>query len=238
MPMKILPFILAVFLPFTMQCYAYAEVKTQVVEYKDPHGVLSHKDYEISPAEDLMREHGVLRRILLIYEETLRRIEQKEDIQLGTLNRAAHIVKTFIEEYHEKLEEDYIFPLFDEKGTIGDLASVLRKQHTAGRMLTRKIINLSGAGSAITPESLLQLTRRLRQFIRLYRPHAAREDTVLFPVLSDVISARGLAVLGDKFEDKEHELFGEDGFKKIVADVARLEQSLDIYDLSQFTPRE
>ena len=30
---------------------------------------------EVSPAEDLMREHGVLKRVLLIYEEAIRRID-------------------------------------------------------------------------------------------------------------------------------------------------------------------
>ena len=30
---------------------------------------------EVNPVEDLMREHGVLRRVLLIYEEATRRIQ-------------------------------------------------------------------------------------------------------------------------------------------------------------------
>jgi hypothetical protein len=32
-------------------------------------------------------------------------------------------------------------------------------------------------------------------------------------------------------------LFGDDGFAKIVAEVAKLEQTLGIYDLAQFTPQ-
>ncbi len=39
-----------------------------------------NKDEEISPPEDLMREHGVLKRILLIYGEAIRRIDGKEDL--------------------------------------------------------------------------------------------------------------------------------------------------------------
>ena len=35
---------------------------------------------DIGPTEDLMREHGVLRRVLLIYEEGLRRIAAHQDI--------------------------------------------------------------------------------------------------------------------------------------------------------------
>jgi len=35
---------------------------------------------EVGATEDLMREHGVLNRILLIYEEGLRRLRNKEEV--------------------------------------------------------------------------------------------------------------------------------------------------------------
>jgi hemerythrin-like domain-containing protein len=71
----------------------------------------------------------------------------------------------------------------------------------------------------------------------MYRPHAAREDTVLFPTVHTLVSAKEYEALGDKFEDKEKELFGRDGFEKIVKEVADLEKALGIYDLAQFTPK-
>ena len=46
----------------------------------------------------------------------------------------------------------------------------------------------------------------------------------------------GEAAMAEDFAKKEHELFGEDGFEKMVARVARLEQQLGIHDLTQFTP--
>ena len=72
-------------------------------------------DEEISPSEDLMREHGVLNRILLIYEEHLRRLDAKQDFDPQLLSAAAAIVCQFVEDYHEKLEETYIFPEFEKK---------------------------------------------------------------------------------------------------------------------------
>lgn len=39
------------------------------------------------------------------------------------------------------------------------------------------------------------------------------------------------------FEKKEHQLFGEDGFEKMVDRVASIEKTLGIYDLAQFTPK-
>jgi hemerythrin-like domain-containing protein len=71
----------------------------------------------------------------------------------------------------------------------------------------------------------------------MYRPHEAREDTVLFPALRELMSPKQYDDLGEQFEEREHELFGEHGFEEMVSQVAQLEKSLDIYELSQFTPR-
>lgn len=101
----------------------------------------------MSPGEDLMREHGILRRILLIYEKELKDMENNK------------------------------------------------------------------------------------------RPHAVREDTALFPALRGLISDKEHNELGDKFEDKEHELFGESGFEDKTREISEIEKWLGIYALSQFTPR-
>lgn len=70
----------------------------------------------------------------------------------------------------------------------------------------------------------------------MYRPHAAREDTVLFPALHSIVSAHEYDSMGGQFEDEEHKLFGADGFEKIVAEVAGLEGKIGIENLAQFTP--
>lgn len=191
----------------------------------------------ISAVEDLMREHGALNRVLLIYEELMRRIETNKEIPKDTISSAAGIIQSFVENYHEKLEEDYIFPRFEKAGRLTELTSVLRKQHEAGRILTGKIIELSKEASFKEQKNRPELIRYMHQFIRLYRPHEAREDTVLFPAIHQMIPEGELAQLGDKFEDKEQELFGKDGFEKIVERIAGIEKSLGIYDLSQFTPK-
>jgi len=41
------------------------------------------EDDDVSANEDLMREHGVLNRILLIYDEAGRRIQAKESFRYG-----------------------------------------------------------------------------------------------------------------------------------------------------------
>ena len=72
-------------------------------------------------------------------------------------------------------------------------------------------------------------------FIRMYEPHEAREDTVVFPALRDVVPPKEFRDLADIFEDEEHRQFGQTGFQGVVDKVADIEKSLGIYDLSQFT---
>ena len=184
-----------------------------------------------------MREHGVLNRILLIYEHYERQLSNaKQDLDPAVLNSAAGIILHFIEDYHEKLEEDFLFPRFVRAGKLVELVQTLRAQHQAGRKVTTKILTLAKNGFRAS-EDRRTLGNSLAQFIGRYRPHKAREDTVLFPALRSIISAHEYAALGETFENKEHQLFGKDGFKGIVEQVAGLEQRLGIYDLSQFTPR-
>ena len=54
-----------------------------------------------------MREHGVLNRILLIYEEGLRRLRDKEEVTPDVFHKPAMLVRKFVEDYHEKLEEHF-----------------------------------------------------------------------------------------------------------------------------------
>src|SRR5437773_11885461 len=81
-----------------------------------------------------------------------------------------------------------------------------------------------------------QLVDSMQQFIRMYNPHEAREDTVLFPAFRKIVSPHEFDSLGEDFEKKEDELFGEGGFEKVVDRVAGLEKRFGVYDLAQFTP--
>jgi hemerythrin-like domain-containing protein len=174
---------------------------------------------------------------LLIYDEHLRRLTAKQTFDGSVLASAADIVRHFVEEYHEKLEEDFLFPRFRKAGKLVNLVDTLLAQHKAGRILTAQIRELSSLATLKYVSDTDKLADSLRAFLRMYRPHEAREDTVLFPAFRTIVSPHEYAALGEDFEKKEDELFGDEGFFKVVDQVAELEKKLGIYDLSQFTPR-
>ena len=190
----------------------------------------SEREAEVTPGEDLMQEHGLLERVLLIYDEAAARIERNQDLDTTVITRSAQLVQRFIGGYHEKSEEKSVFPRLQKAGLEVELVRTLLQQHDAGRVITSSILSLT-RGTA-SPE----LGGALREFVRMYRPHAAREETVLFPAFRSIVGRHGYHELGEQFEDEEHRLFGEHGFEDAVKEVAKLEAAIGLAELKQFTP--
>jgi hemerythrin-like domain-containing protein len=189
---------------------------------------------DINATEDLMREHGVLRRVLLIYQEGMRRLAM-HDAPIIPLSAAASLIQRFIEGYHERLEEKFVFPRFKDHSTLGPSTKILLEQHIAGRRVTAAIL----AQTAAPPKGEVErsaLAAQLGAFVRMYGPHSAREDTDLFPAFHALFDEKAFDALGDQFESEEHRLLGANGFEGAVAEVAQIEIQLGIGNLADVTP--
>lgn len=111
---------------------------------------------------------------------------------LKILHNSAQIIRTFIEDYHEKLEQDYLFQCFEQANQFVDLIKVLRAQHQAGRVLTDRILYQANMKPTSNTEDNQKLSKLLNDFSGMYRPHEAREDTVLFPTILRLFERRVL----------------------------------------------
>ena len=82
-----------------------------------------------------------------------------------------------------------------------------------------------------------QLEALLLLFVRMYRPHAAREDTMLFPALRSIMSPVEFLELGKRFAPGEATLSGQDHYDRIMQELGDMEKTLGIHDLEQFTAK-
>jgi hemerythrin-like domain-containing protein len=192
---------------------------------------------EVAANEDMMREHGVLRRILILYREvapSLRNAAARPDTK--AIHEAAKLFQKFGEQYHEeKLEEQYVFPALRKKGGEGaSLVELLTEQHKRGREITDYILDATKNGHIATASSN-DVARAMLAFARMYEAHAAREDTIIFPAFKKTMSKSQYHELGEKFEEIEHQQFGADGFEMALKKIADAEQALGISDLAKFT---
>ncbi len=185
-----------------------------------------------------MREHGILRRALLVYGEAALRLRKNAaDVSPEALKKTAALFRAFGEDYHEKkLEEAYLFPRIKEKASGSEAAKyvdTLIAQHQRGREITDYITSVTN-GPKISAEAA-KFADVLEGFVRMYQHHAAREDTIIFPAWKDAVTSDEYDELNDKFEDIEHAQFGEDGFEDAEKQMSEIEGSLNLSDIGQFT---
>jgi hemerythrin-like domain-containing protein len=191
---------------------------------------------DVSATEDLMREHGVLRRTLIVYSELAARLQAgARDLDPAALADAARLFREFGEQYHERtLEEQYVFPEVRRAGDPNEkLVEVLFVQHQRGREITDYLLRV-GARGQIGGDAV-PLASALASMARMYHAHAAWEDTVIFPAWKKTQSKSRLHDLAEKFEEIEHQQFGKDGFDDAVARISRIEQTLGLADLGSYT---
>jgi hemerythrin-like domain-containing protein len=199
-------------------------------------GPKKNDEPEVTATEDLMREHGILRRTLLAYREAAARLRRGgSPVDPAALRDAATLFRTFGEEYHEKLlEEQNIFPVVRKRGgEAARLVDVLVAQHVRGREITDFVLSKVRTGKIGAAGTVLAAT--LEAFDRMYENHAAREDTIVFPAWKMAFSDKQLDEKADEFEDIERRMFGKDGFDDAEKKISRIEGILGLSDLAQFT---
>ena len=167
-----------------------------------------------NPILDLYKDHGILSRVLLIYEKWISLFDK--DVSPSIMFRAASIVRLSAEKHHERLEEKFIFPLL--AGTeLDQLTKTLIRQHADGWKMTDIIIqNISN------PYVPWRVITAAKEFITMYQRHKALEDTLIFPAVVDKLSDDSMAELGEIFESLEEE---ED---TTLQKIETLEKKLDI----------
>jgi hemerythrin-like domain-containing protein len=192
---------------------------------------------KVTATEDLMREHGVIRRALLAFAAAAPRLRADPgSVPPDALQRTARLLRSFGEDYHEKkLEEAHIFPAVKKAG--GPAAAypdVLVVQHDRGREITDYVLAVT-RGAKLGAASGAALADALDGFVRMYEHHTAREDTIVFPAWKAALGERRVDEMGELFEQIEHQQFGRDGFEDAVKQVGEIEAALAITDIAQFT---
>jgi hypothetical protein len=188
---------------------------------------------EVTAIEDLMREHSVLNRILLIYENIIMRLKKKIFIDHRLIYVSALLIRKFVEDYHEQTEERYVFPILIKNKTYVDLIKELISQHKLGRDITAIILKLSK--EEITDESRKILIENLEAFVVMYRFHESREDIEIFQEMKKFLTAKEYEEMGEQFEKEEENVLGKDGFSRVMKYVTTIEKKLDIYDISKIS---
>jgi hemerythrin-like domain-containing protein len=194
------------------------------------------EDKEVTATEHLMREHGILRRALIVYGTIATKLRSKpEDVAPDALQKTAKLFRALGEDYHQRtLEEAILFPRVKQKGgEPGELADILVVQHNRGREITDYLLASAKAGRL--GANAAALANVLDGFVHMYETHTAYEDTILFPAWKDALTNSEYDEMSSKFDDLEDEQLSDNGFQDAAEEISKIESDLGLDDISQVT---
>ena len=174
--------------------------------------------------EDLMKEHALVTRILIIYDKCVEILSESPILStISIVKQTAQIVRNFVENYHEYIEETYIFPLFSNDKKYDILIKELIHQHTISREITSSIIT-----DIENIENIKNVIDNIKKFNKIYVAHINVEDLSLIKNVRSHISEDEFIKLSKKFDEIEDEKLGKHGFKKILKELILIEHKLGI----------
>jgi hemerythrin-like domain-containing protein len=184
----------------------------------------------VGAIESLTRGHGLLIRSLRIYDTAVARSGKGEAVDPVLVKTTADLVLHYFHDYHEPMEEKYIFgPLELHKKCFSSI-QVLKMQHGTSYELNQRISKLAGSGK-LTPEALGYMSG----FSKMYTHHSSWEDTVIFPAFDAEEKRSDIDSLAETFANEERKILGSDAFESFLGKIADVEKQLNIYDLAAST---
>ncbi len=189
-----------------------------------------------TPIENLMKEHGVLMRILAIYDKVTGDAASGKALNTSAIHRTAEISRSYIQKHHDACEERYIFPRFREANYIVEVVTELHNQHVAAMEITDRILALTSAEGRRGGSSSQKLGDLCTMLVRMYRPHMSWEQTIVFPAFYDITTIEYIEHIRQEMEAEERQILGTTGFRGLVGRLSEVEKEVGTHDLHSYTP--
>jgi hemerythrin-like domain-containing protein len=186
----------------------------------------------IGAIETLMRGHGLLLRAMIVLDVIKDRILKDKETEPSLIIDIATVFRNYLEDFHEMAEEKYIFAPLEKSNICFSSIQELKVQHGTGYELMHRTTDLAKSGKINA-----ELAGYLDDFNKMYRHHAAFEDTVLFPSFEGLEKRADLVELASTFEEEEKRVLGHRGFDDFLNQIAKVEKKLGIFELSSSTPK-
>jgi hemerythrin-like domain-containing protein len=160
----------------------------------------------------LEREHQLVLPFLDALEVAARRIESRQQSSAPQLRPsffldASEFIKSFVDGCHHRKEEGLFFPALEAAGVpqLGGLMGEILAEHDECRRLSLQVRACAERLANGDPGSRATLAWNTLAFIRLIRPHLAKEEAALFPFADKTLSAGQQDMLAVEFERIETE---------------------------------
>lgn len=179
--------------------------------------------------DSLLEDHKIILRMLRSLNQSIDLLEKGEQIKPKIFDKAIDFIHLFIDKFHHRKEEEILFGLIEEDGcsTENDLVKILSKEHSLASSYIAKfeaaVLRFRQGDEAARND----IIENGRNFLVLLSHHIHKENTVLYPLINQLLSEDDQKRLLKEFRKIKQE-FGSLAYKKYHDLVEELERELSI----------
>ncbi|HHX64400.1 MAG TPA: hemerythrin [Chloroflexi bacterium] len=159
---------------------------------------------------DLIEEHEAIKVMLRVLDRVASRLENGEPVSMEHLEGMIDFIQGFTDRCHHAKEEDLLFVAMEQAGIPrdGGPIGVMLAEHKIGRDTVRSMAEAVRAYAAGDEGAGRRFTDHARQYVTLLTQHIEKEDSVLYPLADQHLTAEQQAALVEGFDRIEHEVVG------------------------------
>ncbi|MFA7384455.1 MAG: PAS domain-containing protein [Desulfurivibrionaceae bacterium] len=178
--------------------------------------------------EYLVAEHEMIERAMAVLKEQLLTLQDGTQDTVR-LQRAIDFLLEFGDKIHNKKEEEYLFPLMEQRGIPrqgGPLGVMLMEHEAERKLLATMLMKVGGLDKAAVHERIKFRDEGL-EYLAIRAEHIWKENDVLYPMARRVFQDSDNAKLIDCFVRINTETYGPhawDKFTRMVVEVEKNEE--------------
>ena len=161
-----------------------------------------------APFHKLKHEHRIIEQGLRALNGISLRLNVGEPIPSGALSRAVDFIKTFVDHFHHRKEEEFLFPALERQGIQredGPLG-MMEQEHEIERELLAELDNAIKAYQSGDEEACQHFAEAATRYTDHLISHVQKEDNVLFRIGEEMLDEEEQKALTDAFEKAEAEM--------------------------------
>jgi hemerythrin-like domain-containing protein len=177
--------------------------------------------------DDLLAEHDAVRLTLKILSKATQGIDAADAVpNADHLEQLFDFFRVFVDRCHHGKEEELLFPALEQAGISreGGPVGVMLKEHQEGRDLVAGMASALSRHRGGDPTAARKLKELAAAYVALLDRHIEKENTVLFPMASDLLSDSRLEELKKGFDRIETEKIGPGKHEAFHAMIDALEK--------------
>jgi len=175
--------------------------------------------------EILEREHRTIEKIVRVISVLEDELSEARDVNGSTLRDLCDFLRVYGHQCHQGKEESYLFPLLESRGVPEDGCPLgtLRHEHQRSGALTEALAEAATRYSANPSLGRQGLRDVLCDLACFYPEHIWKEEYLLFPLATKVLSAQEDQLLVREFASVEGDIYrgAYERYEQLAGDLER-----------------